>query len=75
MKRFLLFTLFVVATIGMANAQGVTTSAINGVVKDTKGEVLPGASVMAVHTPTGTQYGMNKVVLIFLTFASGDLIH
>jgi hypothetical protein len=58
MKRILLFAVFVLTATGFASAQGVTTSAINGVVKDTKGELLPGASVVAIHTPTGTQYGV-----------------
>lgn len=35
----------------------VTTSAMNGQVLDTNKEPLPGATVVAIHQPSGTQYG------------------
>ena len=36
--------------------QGVTTAAMSGVITDKAGSGLPGATVIAVHTPTNTQY-------------------
>lgn len=38
-------------------AQGLTTAALNGHISDAKGEALPGANIIAVHEPSGTQYG------------------
>ncbi|WP_197076902.1 TonB-dependent receptor [Hymenobacter terrenus] len=37
-------------------SQGVTTAAMSGLITDNKGEGLPGATVIAIHTPTNTPY-------------------
>ena len=37
-------------------SQGATTAAMSGVITDKTGAGLPGATVIAVHTPTNTQY-------------------
>ncbi|SNS51183.1 Carboxypeptidase regulatory-like domain-containing protein [Belliella buryatensis] len=53
---FLFFCLFLLPI--TSNAQGVTTGSMSGLVKDDQGEPLPGATIQAVHTPSGTQYNM-----------------
>ena len=49
---------FLVALTGPAavSAQGVTTAAATGVVRATNGTPLAGATVVAVHVPSGTTY-------------------
>lgn len=37
-------------------AQGVTTAAMNGIVKGEDGAPVEGATIVAVHVPSGTQY-------------------
>ena len=54
MKKVILSLLLsITAFVGFGQ---ITTSSISGVVKNEKNEVLVGATIQAVHTPTGTKY-------------------
>jgi len=59
MRKFLLLILLLtgISFLGIrnANAQGVTTASVNGIVSDSKG-AIPGATVTVTHIPTGTVY-------------------
>jgi hypothetical protein len=59
MRKFLLLVLLLtgISILGIrsANAQGVTTASVNGIVSDSKG-AIPGATVTVTHIPTGTVY-------------------
>lgn len=56
MKRNLL-TLCLLAIGFVSYGQGVTTASLNGRITDSSGQALPGATIVAVHVPTGSQYG------------------
>jgi len=56
MKNLLLSFLMVFLT-GITVYSQVTTSGMSGKVSTETGENLPGATVLAIHEPSGTQYG------------------
>jgi hypothetical protein len=55
-RRLSSLALLSVLWVGSARAQGVTTGSITGTVLDAQGQAVPGATVVAVHDPSGTRY-------------------
>jgi hypothetical protein len=55
LRHFVLLALMLF-TAHLGWSQGATTAAMSGVITDKTGSGLPGATVIAVHTPTNTQY-------------------
>ncbi|MBC7923521.1 MAG: TonB-dependent receptor [Ferruginibacter sp.] len=55
--RFLLLIALLISGGQLIRAQGLTTSAVKGTVFGAGNEPLPGATVVAIHLPSGTQYG------------------
>ena len=56
MRNILLLAFFSILT-NLMLAQGVTTGTIDGVITDSNNKSLPGATVLALHVPSGSQYG------------------
>ena len=59
MKKMLKVYLVLIAFFAfvLSGYSQVTTSGISGKITDANNEALPGATVLAVHQPSGTQYG------------------
>ena len=56
--RHLLLLALMLLTARLGWSQGATTAAMSGVISDKTGAGLPGATVIAIHTPTNTQYAV-----------------
>jgi hypothetical protein len=56
MRKFLLLFLLSFLSLNFVFGQVTTTSSISGTVVDEKGQTIPGVTILATHTPTGTNY-------------------
>lgn len=76
LKKILPLLIAVFAIPSILNAQ-VTTSSISGTVKQSNGEALAGATITAIHQPTGSKYvtvSKKAVPTPYRVFAQGVLI-
>ena len=55
-RTLVLCALFALAVPAQAAAQGVTTGSLAGLVKDAQEKPVAGATVLALHVPSGTTY-------------------
>ena len=55
LKRLFTMLIFLFISVLMFG-QGATTSSLSGNITDSKGDPMPGASIVAIHVPSGTQY-------------------
>jgi hypothetical protein len=61
MRRILLIAVTLLLTVTGGLMAQVTTSSIAGLVEDSNGNPLPGATVQALHQPSGTSYGTSTL--------------
>lgn len=59
MTRYILLIALLFVPLSLS-AQGSTTGSIEGTITDNGGEPLPGANIVAVHLPTGSEYGTSS---------------
>jgi hypothetical protein len=56
LKRLFMLSIFLFISVLMFG-QGSTTSSMGGKIVDKDGKSLPGATIVAIHVPSGSQYG------------------
>lgn len=56
----MIFLLLILSPLSETFSQVVTSSSMSGMVTDTKGDAMPGANIIAIHLPSGTQYGTSS---------------